>query len=276
MRPYYDEGGITIYHGTCREHWPIDDGAAACVVTSPPYNVDMNYDTHDDVMSWDDYSELASIVSLSTDRVLMVGGRMWVNVTPVVPAKPIAAGDHSGRGRNPRVPLLGLWMTTVSSVAELHIWDVVAWPSPRGPGTAWGSWKSPAGPNLRGNWEAIIVACKTQWARETPEQWRGWRDGEGNWTPLTSNVWTIQPQRRKPDGHPAPFPTALPERAIRLSSWPDELIVDPFAGSGSTLVAAAALGRRAVGFELSERYCEIAANRLRDGIAARLDFDESA
>ena len=62
--------------------------------------------------------------------------------------------------------------------------------------------------------------------------------------------------------HPAPFPTAIPARLIRMFSFPGDTILDPFAGTGTTLYAAKALGRPAVGVELNERYCEIAAQRL--------------
>ena len=65
---------------------------------------------------------------------------------------------------------------------------------------------------------------------------------------LVRNVWTMRPERRRDDA-PAPFPLALPARAIRLSTWPGELVVDPFAGSGTTMRAAEELGRPALGFD---------------------------
>jgi site-specific DNA-methyltransferase (adenine-specific) len=72
------------------------------------------------------------------------------------------------------------------------------------------------------------------------------------------DVWSI-PQEPNPD-HPAPFPEALPLRAIETVDAPR--VLDPFAGSGTTLVAAKRLHRQAIGIEISERYCEIAARRL--------------
>lgn len=275
MKPYYEDESVVLYHGDARAEWPVEPGSAACVVFSPPYNVGLDYDEHDDVMPWLDYEKLASAVCYESARALLeVGGRLWCNVTPVVPVAPIPAGDHSGRGVNPRVSLLRIWSNMIEAKG-LGIWDYVAWPSPRGPGCAWGSWQSPAGPNMRGEWETVIAAHRGPWARETPQQFKGWKDGnEEGWMPLTSNVWKMNPVlNHSRTNHPAPFPIELPRRCIRLSSWPGELVVDPFAGSGSTLLAARALGRRAVGIELSERYCEIAASRLSQTV---MDFGGAA
>lgn len=268
MTPYYEDDFATIYHGDAQDDWPVEDRTAACVVFSPPYNVGLDYDEHDDVMSWPDYRHMARAVALSSRDALISGGRCWVNVTPVVPVKPIAAGYHSGRGVNPRVSLIGLWTAALES-AGLGIWDYVAWATPRGPGCAWGSWESPSGPNMRGEWETIIAAHRGPWAREHPAEFKGWKDKVGRWIDLTTNVWRMQPEARGPEGHPAPFPEDLPARCIRLSTFPGELVIDPFMGSGTTLVAARALGRRAVGIECSERYCEIAARRLSQSV---LDF----
>ena len=268
VKPYYSDDLVSLYLGDARETWPVDEQSVACVVTSPPYNVGLGYDVHDDVMPWEGprgYRSLASAVAYEAHRALIDGGRCWVNVTPVVPATPIPAGDHSGRGKNPRVSLLHTWAEALMA-KELGVWDYVCWPSPgRGGTTAWGSWQSPAGPNMRGEWEVIIAAYRGSWAREHPVEHKGWQDTLGGWTSLVSNVWKMQPEARGPEDHPAPFPEELPLRCIRLSTFPGELVVDPFAGSGTTLLAARALGRRAVGIETSERYCEIAARRLAQG-----------
>jgi site-specific DNA-methyltransferase (adenine-specific) len=68
-----------------------------------------------------------------------------------------------------------------------------------------------------------------------------------------------------PGVHPAPFPVELAQRCIRLSTWPREVVLDPFAGTGTTLVAARQLGRRAIGIEASEAYCAHAVGRLAQG-----------
>jgi DNA modification methylase len=162
------------------------------------------------------------------------------------------------------------WATVLEG-AELELVDQVAWCSARGAGTAWGSWESPAAPNLRGDWESVIVAAKGAWERPAPPGLEDWRDGVGGWASLCSTVWQLSPAPR--DGHPAPFPVELARRCVRLSTWPGEVVFDPFAGSGTTLVAARQLGRRAIGIEPSERYCQLAVDRLAQG---SLDFRGAA
>ncbi len=78
----------------------------------------------------------------------------------------------------------------------------------------------------------------------------------------TNGLWTFNGESRKRTGHPAPFPLELPRRCIRLFSFVGDTVLDPFMGSGTTLVAAAGAGRAAVGIEIEERYCELARARL--------------
>ncbi len=273
MDPYYCEDGISIYHGDARA-LIVRPEAAAAVVTSPPYNVGVEYDVHEDAMAWDAYIRLSLEVACRISEALMVGGRAWVNVAPVVQAEPGGAGRNggpaAGRARKARQNLIHLWCEALD-LARLSPADMIAWCSQRGSGTAWGSYEMPSAPNVRGDWEAILWYFKETFARTVPEGMEGWRDKLGNWPALVSNVWTVRPEMR--DGHPAPFPVEVAARCIRLSTWPGETVLDPFMGSGSTLVAAKQLGRKAIGIELSERYCEIAANRLAQGV---LDLGASA
>jgi site-specific DNA-methyltransferase (adenine-specific) len=271
MRPFYDEGGITIYHGDARSAGLV--GVAACVVTSPPYNVGIAYDVHDDTMPWGEYRDLAVTSSSVMAGALIEGGRSWVNVAPVVQEEPGGAGrngPHSGRATKVRQSLLDIWGSSLRG-AGLAPADVIAWCSQRGSGTAWGSYEMPSAPNVRGDWEAILWHFKGTFPRSAPEGMEGWRDRLGNWPALVSNVWEIRPEQR--DEHPAPFPEEVARRCIRLSTWPGEAVLDPFMGAGATLLAARDLGRRAIGFDVSERYCEIAAQRLSQHV---MDFGGAA
>jgi site-specific DNA-methyltransferase (adenine-specific) len=162
------------------------------------------------------------------------------------------------------------WATTLAAAGVEPV-DQIAWCSVRGAGTAWGSWESPGAPNLRGDWESVLVAAKGGWERVAPAGWEDWRDTVGGWAGLCSTVWQLAPASR--EGHPAPFPVELARRCVRLATWPGEVVLDPFAGSGTTLVAARQLGRRAIGIEPSERYCQLAVARLAQG---SLDFRGAA
>ena len=164
------------------------------------------------------------------------------------------------------------WADALELGGGLVLVDQVAWQSVRAGGCAWGSWQSPAAPNLRGDYEVITVACKGGWERSAPPGLEAWRDTIGDWPGLCSTVWAIPTVGGRippgtntpghPAGHPAPMPVEVARRCIRLSTWPGEVVLDPFAGSGTTLLAARQLGRRAIGIERSERYCELAVARL--------------
>ena len=265
----YDDGQVVLVHADVRQAG-VPAGTAAAVVTSPPHNVGLGYDGVSDLLAWPDYWSLAYRACEVIARVLMAGGRAWVNTAVSVPEDPGEGGPHSQRTAKRRVMLAHRWASILER-AGLVLVDQIAWCSPRGAGTAWGSWASPAAPNLRGDWEAVTVACRGGWERTPPPGYSGWRDGVGAWPALCSTVWQITPARR--EGHPAPFPVELARRCIRLSTWPGEVVFDPFAGSGTTLLAARQLGRRAIGIEASATYCELAARRLAQG---ELAFDGAA
>jgi site-specific DNA-methyltransferase (adenine-specific) len=274
VEPFYDDGQVTLY---CADMRRVGlDGGAACVVTSPPYNVGTAYDGYSDSLGWAEYRDLVAEAASSIARALVPSGRAWVNTAVSVP-------ERSGSQDRKRRVLLGhLWAQALDA-AGLELVDQVAWQSVRAGGTAWGSWQSPAAPNLRGDYEVLTVACRGCWERQPPAGAEDWRDTVGHWPALCSTVWPIQTVGgRMPPGsntpgdrvtHPAPMPIEVARRCIRLSTWPNETVFDPFAGTGTTLVAARDLGRRAIGIEVSERYCELAVQRLAQGA---LDFAGAA
>jgi site-specific DNA-methyltransferase (adenine-specific) len=255
--PFYDDDQVTLYCADFRA-FDVEAESAAAVVTSPPYNVGLAYDAGNDALDWTAYWDMAGDVADLMAVALASGGRSWVNTAVAVPGQP----DRVGGSVKCRVMLAYHWAMALER-AGIALVDQVAWCSARGAGTAWGSWESPTAPNLRGDWESVLVGCKDDWERTPPPEAEGWRDRVGDWAALCSTVWHLPPARR--DGHPAPFPVELARRAIRLSTWPGEVVLDPFAGSGTTLLAARQLGRRAIGVERSERYCELAVTRLAQG-----------
>jgi DNA methylase len=276
VTPFYDDGQVTLFCADVRTDELLSElaGVAAAVVTSPPYNVGLTYegDPTGDALPWPEYWSLADAAGRLIGAALVPGGRAWVNTAVSVPEVTHSGGHHSGRTGKRRVMLGHRWADVLELGAGLALVDQVAWTSVRGAGTAWGSWQSPSAPNLRGDYEVVTVACQGQWERPTPAGHEGWRDQVGGWPELCSTVWAINPEPRA-GGHPAPFPVELAARCIRLSTWPGELVLDPFAGSGSTLLAARDLGRRAIGIEASPVYCERIVSRLAQGA---LDFGGAA
>jgi site-specific DNA-methyltransferase (adenine-specific) len=282
MSPFYDDGTVTILCADLRDV-PLSELAetAACVVTSPPYNVGLAYDAEaSDRLAWDAYWRLADTAAHLMARALVPRGRAWVNTAVSVPHSPASAGPQPGRAAKRRVLLARGWADALELGGNLILVDQVSWQSIRAGGCAWGSWQSPAAPNLRGDHELITVACRDTWERTVPPGLDRWRDTVGDWPALCSTVWTVPTVGGRlvpgsntaggPAGHPAPMPVEVARRCIRLSTWPGEVVLDPFAGSGTTLLAARQLGRRAIGIERSERYCELAVARLAQGA---LDFE---
>lgn len=248
---------------------PVKDGSIHVICTSPPYNVSIpNYASgFDDTEPWPVYVAKARKVAKEMHRVLVDGGRVWLNIQATVPFIP---GTPSGR----RVNLMGIWLEALSRAGFAYR-DIIAWVQDSfDGGCAWGSWQRPSSPNLRGSHEIIILVYKPNplsgddagWKREPPMAFRKWQDKESDdeadpltaWEELTRNVWKIAPankralewgrvQREGDDRNwPAAYPVELPSRAIRLSTWPQEVVLDPYAGRGTTGWAARRLGRRCV------------------------------
>jgi site-specific DNA-methyltransferase (adenine-specific) len=80
----------------------------------------------------------------------------------------------------------------------------------------------------------------------------------------TLSIWEMQPESANRVNHPAPFPVELPERFIKMYTYRDELVLDPFMGSGSTAVAAVRTGRHWVGYDIDPEYCRITRQRVQD------------
>lgn len=187
VKPYYDHGGATIYHGDCRELFPLV-GVVDAIITDPPYNVlDEEWDDLDE--KWLDFAMEWSSLILFTPGI--------ANIWKYPPAD---------------------W--------------VLCWLKP-------GSTRR-NGTGGFNHWEPILQYGKNKWPVD---------------------MIRLPPQRQiATGGHPCPKPIKLFKWLIEGTTA--ETILDPFMGSGTTLRAAKDLGRKSIGIEIEERYCEIAANRL--------------
>ena len=128
-----------------------------------------------------------------------------------------------------------------------------------GASAAWGSWKSASNPVLRDTHEYILVFCKSAFKHEG----NGDTISRDDFLTSTKSVWSIMTESAKRIGHPAPFPIELPRRLIELYSFRQDIVLDPFMGSGTTAVAAQMCDRRHVGYEIDQDYIDIANKRLQ-------------
>ena len=215
------------------------------MVTSPPYNVRKDYD---DDLSLDEYLAILRRVWAETHRVLVPGGRACINVANL--------------GRKPYIPLHAFIISDMLSLGFLMrgeiIWNKSA---SAGSSTAWGSWQSASNPALRDVHEYILVFCKDDFKRENPER-RPNTVERDEFLDATKSVWNMQTVSARKIGHPAPFPIELPRRLIELYTFQNEVVLDPFIGSGTTALAARDASRDYVGYEIEAEYLALAEKRL--------------
>lgn len=242
--PAVDTGWVDqIYCQSATAMTQVPSNSVALAFTSPPYNVGKDYEGD---MSMATYLDLIRDVAREVYRVLAPGGRYVVNIANL--------------GRKPYIPLHAYFYGVHGEVGFLPMGEVI-WQKAKGASgnCAWGSWQSAKAPRLRDLHEYLLIFAKEHFAR--PD--RGVSDiGRDEFMAATLSVWEIPAESAKRVGHPAPFPVALAERVVRLYSYVGDAVLDPFAGSGTTCVAAAQNGRRYVGFDVAEEYCTLARRRL--------------
>ena len=243
--PFPDALQDSIILGSSQHMQEIPDNSLHLMVTSPPYNVSKEYD-HD--LSLNEYLEMLRNVFTETYRVLVNGGRACINVANL--------------GRKPYIPLSDYISKMMEDIGFLMRGEII-WNKGAGAGVsmAWGSWLSASNPVLRDVHEYILIFSKGSFKRDkqkeqentiTKEQFMDW----------TKSVWTMNTESAKKVGHPAPFPVELPYRLIQLYTFKDDVILDPFMGSGSTAIAALNASRHYVGYEIDPDYAKLAEERI--------------
>jgi site-specific DNA-methyltransferase (adenine-specific) len=140
--------------------------------------------------------------------------------------------------------------------------------------TAWGSWLSASAPFVIAPVEVIVVLYKDVWKKTSGS---GVSDAtRGEFMGWTNGVWSFNGESKKRVGHPAPFPVELPRRCIKLFSFVGDTVLDPFLGSGTTLLACFNTKRRGIGLEIGRGYCQLAVDRLaKDAHIDRLVFQHA-
>ena len=240
----------------------VPDNCVALVVTSPPYFVGKEYEQalgEGHVPgTYLDYLQMLRNVFGECKRVLEPGGRIAVNVANL--------------GRRPYRSLSSDVIGILQDDLGLLLRGEVIWVKAEGSSgsCAWGSFRQASNPVLRDTSERVIIASKGRFDRAISRKDRQKRSlpyrstvTADEFMDATLDVWRIAPERAARVGHPAPFPVELPQRLIELYTYEDDLVLDPFMGSGSTLVAAARTCRRYAGYDMDEKYIDIARQRVR-------------
>lgn len=243
---YYheDNPSIDLYCGDCLEIMPyIEKESVDLVVTSPPYNVNKEYENWS---SDEEYERFIDLCIGELPRILKPAGRVAWNILGSITAK--------GRIYS---PLLPSWNSLEKC---LKFRDFIIWNQLNSENdTAWGSWASASAPHFRHQCELILVYFKESWEKGKgksdipPQKFPEW----------TRDIWNIAVARRE-WRHPTPFPIKLAERIITLLTFINDSVLDPLVGSGTTLLSCKLLNRKGIGIEISEEYCKMAKQRLKN------------
>ena len=230
----------------------LGDGSAHLVVTSPPYNLGIDYKNHSDDLSEADYLEWMGRVWKECKRVLCHGGRLCINI-----------------GENKRQtiaqPTFSAFIQQCVELRMLYRGMIIWNKNSAAKHCAWGSWKSPSNPHLVPRHEYIIVFSKGGYKLQGRAADADISDKE--FMAYTRTVWDFGTESKKRVGHPAPFPINLPARLIRFYTYKGQTVLDPFGGSGTVGVAAKQLERRYVLIDNCKEFCELAERRIHNHAA---------
>lgn len=243
---FYRDNNAVIIHGNMLEDTRIKDEHIDLIVTSPPYNVNKNYDNADDNLSYEDYLDFTEKWLSKCLKLVKPDGRLCMNI-------PIDTGKGEQRS-------VGADITCIAKRVGWKYRTTIIWNEGNiSNSNARGSLMSASSPHVISPVELIVVMYKDVWNKQRKGKSDISKDDFYKWT---NGIWTFAGESKKKIGHPAPFPLELPKRCIQLFSYTDDIILDPFMGSGTTLVSANMCARKSFGIELSRNYCELAMRRL--------------
>jgi len=256
-----------LFCGDARAMTDVDDACVALVVTSPPYFAGKEYEQavgegHVPA-SYVEFLAMLRDVFAECRRVLEPGGRLAVNVANL--------------GRKPYRSLSADVIRILQDDLGLLLRGEIIWQKAKGAtgSIAVGSYLSAANPVLRDVTERVVVASKGRFDRAVPRKERERRGlpfenstTKEQFFESTLDVWEIRPEHARRVGHPAPFPVELPERLVHLYTYVDDVVLDPFLGSGSTAVAAVRSRRHYVGYDTDSSYLALADTRIAEARAA--------
>lgn len=232
-------------------HIPLPDGVVDLIVTSPPYGLGIDYADTDDDQGYLSYFERAAAWAADMYRVAGTQGRLCLNV-------PL---DITRGGLK---PMCADWVNVLRGAGWAYQTTIVWNEGNTSKSIARGSVDSPSAPHVFARVETIIVCHKGEWNLRrigshdlAHDEWLAWTDG----------LWSF-PGEGRDVGHPAAFPEELPRRCIKMFSFRDAVVCDPFVGSGTSAVVAHRMGRTFYGYDESAKYVAVARARVAQAIAA--------
>jgi site-specific DNA-methyltransferase (adenine-specific) len=243
----YRSKNIALFQGDARIKETFDKEFIDLIVTSPPYNVGIEYNSNDDEMNYDHYLEFSERWMRNCFEWSNNEARFILNI----PLDKNKGGQKS----------VGADLTKIAQNVGWKYHSTIVWNEGNiSRRTAWGSWLSASAPYVIAPVELIVVLFKDSWKKTkgtkisdiSKDQFMEWTNG----------LWTFNGESKKRIGHPAPFPRDLPFRSIKLFSYVKDIVFDPFAGSGTTLIEAVNNKRRTIGLEIDQKYCDLAKKRI--------------
>ena len=278
-----------VINGNCVEVMKeMSEGSIDLIVTSPPDGVGIDYDTHDDDVEFEDYKVFSRDWLTESFRLLKDDGRIAVNI-------PYEINRQKKGGRIFMVAEIWKIMQEIG-FGFFGVVDLEENSPHRSKTTAWGSWMSPSSPYIYNPKECIILAYKKNHIKKVK--------GEPEWVGVETMIENEDGTTRKKmvytEDHKkefmelvfgqwdyfadtksltkATFSMDIPTKAIKILTYKNDIVLDPFAGSGTSLVAAEVLDRNWIGIELSENYTEVARKRVQSFIDKKkqieLEFKE--
>ena len=247
IKPFFEHKNIKLFQGDSTDSNFFKKEFVDLIVTSPPYNVGVEYHEHDDGLNYEEYLEFSSRWLRNCYRWSKPNARLLMNI----PLDKNKGGNKS----------VGADVTKIAQEVGWSYHSTIIWNEGNiSRRTAWGSWLSASAPYVIAPVELIVVLYKEQWKKTdgtrksdiVKEEFMEWTNG----------LWTFNGESKKRIGHPAPFPKELPYRSIKLFSYIDDMVFDPFTGSGTTLIVAQNNQRKAIGVEIDRNYCELAKLRV--------------
>jgi site-specific DNA-methyltransferase (adenine-specific) len=246
---------IQLYNEDCQiAIKKIKEESIDLIVTSPPYNVDLGnnkynknpYDIYNDNKEHLQYLKWLKRIFSQLYLKLKVGGRVCINI---------------GDGKNGQVPTHSDITQFMSKELKYIPMTTIIWNKGQTSNrSAWGSYLKPSCPSFPRGFEYILIFAKKnkklQYIGETDIQ-------KSEFIDWSNGLWNIKPEiNMKRIGHPAVFPEEIPKRLIKMLSWKNATVLDPFMGAGTTGVVCKKLNRNFIGIEISEEYWKIAQKRI--------------